>query len=45
MGYMRHNAIVVSGSYNDWVDRAHVKALYLGMQVTPIVEGDRYVLG
>lgn len=40
MGYMRHNAIIVSGSYDDWIERAHIKATDLGMHVTPIVESD-----
>lgn len=37
MGYIRHHAIVVVGFDRERVEKAHVKAIELGMQVTNIV--------
>ena len=38
MGYMRHNAIVVSAEYGDHLKRAHAEAKRLWMTVSPIVK-------
>ena len=38
MGYMRHNALVVSGSYSNYINLAHARALELGMAVSGIVD-------
>lgn len=38
MGYIRHHAIVVTATYDNWIDRAREAALNLGMQVSPIVD-------
>lgn len=40
MGYIRHHAIIVTGTYGDWIDRAHNKAnkLFAEKQVSPILE-------
>lgn len=44
MGYIRHHAMLVTGSCGDWVERAHAKALKLsaerdadGLRTPPIV--------
>lgn len=37
MGYVRHHAIVVTSSNAGIIQRAHVKALELGCQVSPLV--------
>lgn len=44
MGYIRHNAIVVTGNYSDetfynTTQKAHNKAVELGLLVTDIVHG------
>ena len=38
MGFMRHNAIIVSSGYGDSLDTAHTHAKSLAMTVTDIVE-------
>ena len=39
MGYMRHHTIIVSGSYGDWIDKAHKEARELfGNLVSEIID-------
>jgi hypothetical protein len=38
MGYMRHHAIIVTGSYGDYLLRAHLQARRLEMKVSDIVK-------
>lgn len=41
MGWVRHHAIIVTGTYGDWIERAHAKALetFDGRMVSHIVNG------
>jgi len=36
MGHIRHHAIVITGTYGDWIDKAHKKALEIFGYVSEI---------
>lgn len=40
MGYIRHHAIVVTGTYENWIELAHNEAKGLGLHVSEIVDSE-----